>query len=339
MIQYFLPVLMAMIQLVTLTVIGFILRKKKAFPRAFFAQTSTFLINIVLPVYYFVRVSRSNFADLIAGAVFPFAAAIILLISIVIAVFYLSLFRFRGEYKRLGAALSVFGNVGFMPLFLAELFPSVIPELDQMFGTTTPSLYIGLYLFVASPALWSLGNYLLIGSVGKVRLRSLISPPIYGLTAGMLIPLLHLQGFLFNPDLPVLQIMNALDRLASSFFPLTLICLGANIAGISFNNQVERPMMIKMTLHVSVFRFLILPGMFFILYFTILRPFHIQPIYAWVFFLQMTVPTATGFSTLAAKHGVHEEIVSFTILFNYLLYIFILPGFLLLFLALPGILN
>ncbi len=339
MIQYFVPVLMAMIQLVTLAAAGFILRKKDAFPQAFFTQTSRFLINIVLPVYYFVRVSRSNFADLLAGAVFPFAAVIILLLSIGIAVVYLSIFRFHGEHKRLGMALSVFGNVGFMPLFLAELFPSVIPELDAMFGTTTPSLYIGLYLFVGSPAMWSIGNYLMIGSVGKVKFKNLISPPIYGLVAGMLIPILHLQGILYNPDWPFIQIMNAFDRLAASFFPLTLVCLGASIAGISFNNQVERPMMIKMTIHVSIFRFLILPGMFFLLYFAILRPLNIQPIYAWVFFLQMTVPTATGFSILAAKHGMHEEIVSFTILFNYLLYIFILPAFLLLFLALPGILN
>ena len=213
-----------------LGLIGYVLRRKNVFSARFFAELSHFLVAIVLPVFYFNRVSRTDVEDILAGLIFPLGAVLVLLATLLFSFAFFSLVGYRGMDRRLGLALALFGNVGFMPIFLAELFPSVLPELQHSFGTTTPMLYMGFYLFVASPALWAGGAYLVNGTIGRPSFREFFSPSMFGIAAGLMIPLFRLQPLLNNPDYPLLQLMNAADSLSKAFFPLTLVCLGGSFA-------------------------------------------------------------------------------------------------------------
>lgn len=326
-----------MTQIVTLSLIGYVLRRREIFSARFFAELSRFLVVIILPVFYFNRVSRTNVEDILSGLIFPLGAALVLLATLLFSYGFFTLLGYRGMDRRLGLALALFGNVGFMPIFLAELFPSVLPELQNSFGTTTPMLYMGFYLFVASPALWAGGAYLVNGTIGRPRIREFFSPSMFGIAAGLLVPLFGLQPLLFNPDYPLLQLMNAADSLSRAFFPLTLVCLGASFAAMKELGAHETPENLKLSLHVAVVRLLFIPGLFFLAYFLIIRPLQLSATHSWVFFLQMTVPSATSVSILATRAQKNEGRVAFAILLNYLLYIFVLPVYVMLFLKLPGI--
>jgi predicted permease len=154
-------------------------------------------------------VSRTNFDDVVSSLFFPLAAVGITLLTILVSWAFFSSLRYTGTLKNTAMALAIFGNSGFMPLFFAELFPATIPIFKERFGISTPLLYIGTYMLVASPVLWSAGNYLCVGSAGKIKLRNLLSPPVYGIIAGLLVTLLGIQPYLFNEHLPFYHIYSA----------------------------------------------------------------------------------------------------------------------------------
>ncbi|HUX13222.1 MAG TPA: AEC family transporter [Spirochaetia bacterium] len=337
MFAYFTPVLLGMIQLIVLSLIGYILRRKDFLSESFFGELSHFLVTVALPLYYFVKVSRTDVNDIVSSLILPIGAVVILASTYLVSRGYFSLLGYQGQDRKTAMALSIFGNAGFMPLFLVQLFPTVMPQLRDKFGTTTPLLYVGVYLFVASPALWAGGNYLMSGTPSKPTLRQVVSPPIFGIIAGLLVPITGIRPLLDNPSLPFSQIMSAFQSLGDVIFSLMLVCLGASIANLPRITRESAPDLVRMSVHVSIVRFLFVPGLFFAFYFAVIRPLALTPTHAWVFFLQMTIPSATSIAVLATRTRTNEDKVAFSLLVNYLLYIFVLPLYLMVFFALPGV--
>lgn len=218
-----------------------------------------------------------------------------------------------------------------------NFFPGSCRSCVNRFGTSTPLLYVGVYLFVASPSLWAGGNYLMSGRTEPLRFRQLLSPPVFGIMAGLVVPILGLQPVLSDPGLPFSQIIAAFQSLGDVIFSLMLMCLGASIASLGRITRESAPDLIRMSVHVSIVRFLLIPGLFFILYFAVMRPLRLTPTHAWVFFLQMTIPSATSMAVLATRSRTHVDKVAFSLLINYVLYIFVLPFYLMIFFTLPGI--
>ena len=98
--------------------------------------------------------------------------------------------------------MSAFGNSAYIPLLLIEIFPVTLPAVAYRFGLEIPTLYVGAYLLVLSPLLWSVGNYLVSASPGRIKFKDFFSAPLMGILAGFTVVLLHLQPVLFNPKLP-----------------------------------------------------------------------------------------------------------------------------------------
>ena len=194
-------------------------------------------------------------------------------------------------------------------------------------------------MLVGSPVLWSGGNYLCAGASGRPKLRSLLSPPIFGILAGLLVTSSGLQPLLFDNRLPFYHIYAAFNQIGGVVPPLLLFCLGATIANLREIEPGNRRALVRVSVHVSIVRFLFVPALFFAAYFAVIRPLRLSPAHAWVIFLQMVVPPATSLSLLAARGKNHEDHVGFALLVTYILYIGILPLYLVVFLSLPGIMG
>ena len=184
--------------------------------------------------------------------------------------------------------MSAFGNSAYIPLTLIEIFPVTLPAVADKFGLEIPTLYVGVYLLVLSPLLWSVGNFLVSGSSGKIKLKDFLSAPLIGILAGFTVVFLHLQPVLFNPRLPFFHIYSALDRIAPVTLPLIMISLGSMIATLSYKKG-ENHSRIKVTLYVSLIRFLFFPALFFSLYFLLFKKLALSPVQIWVIFLEMHI--------------------------------------------------
>ena len=338
----FLPVAYTLIQILLLLALGYWLARYRGWNYSFFKNLSRFIVKIALPIYFFVRVSKTNIPDLKKGLLFPLAALLIVATGVAISALVFRFIPLTHKEKRAGMGMASFGNSAYIPITLIEIFPVTLPLVAQKFGLAIPTLYIGTYLLVLSPLLWSVGNFLVSGSSGKIKVGDFISAPLLGIVSGFAVVLLHLQPLLFNPQLPFFHIYKALDRIAPVTLPLIMISLGSMIANLSYSKDkkfsVNKTSRIQIAAAVSFIRFLFFPGLFFSLYFLFLRKLSLSPAQIWVIFLEMHIPPATNLSVMAAQAGVNEDAVSFTLLFTYIIYLFLLPLYLLLFLSLPGIL-
>jgi predicted permease len=336
--SYILPVLFAVIQVFTMSFFGYILRAKNRLGIDFFNQLNEFLVRIALPLYYFTRVARTDIRDVASSLFFPVAAVVLIAVTAGISWVFFSALKYQGSLKRTAVGMALFGNAGFFPLFLAELFPSIIPGFKERFGVTTPLLYISTFMLVGSPALWGGGNYLFAESGGPFKLRKLITPPVFGILGGLFVTISGLQTYLLDPTLPFYHMYAAMNSVGSVVPPLLLLCLGATIANLKGIGPENRREYLRLSAHVSFVRFVVLPALFFASYFLILRPLRLSPAHSWVIFLQMTIPPATSLAVLAARGKTNEEHVGVALVVSYILYIAVLPVCLMLFLSLPGIL-
>ena len=152
--------------------------------------------------------------------------------------------------------------------------------------------------------------------------------------AGLLIPLLNLQHFVFDPALPVVYIYKALERLGSVLTPLILVNLGAMIAGIRLHSSVKKQMNVVLA-GVAAVHYLIMPAVFYLLYFLVLRHINLDKTIIFVLFLEFHIPPANNLSTMAMDAGINEDLTAYVLLVTYILYVLLLPVFLIFFSSLP----
>ncbi len=330
-----LAVFYTLLQLLLLSALGFGLSRFRGYPRVLFQGINRLTLNVGLPVYFFVSISKTSVADIRSGWIFPIAAACLIGVNLAISAPLFRVLRFEEADRRAGMALSAFGNSSYIPLALMEIFPITIPAIAQRFSALTASVYVGTFLLVNSPLQWTLGNWLVAGQGRRPKVTELITPPFVGIVAGLAVVLLGIQPVLFEPNLPFLYAYKAMEKIGGLTLPLIMVCLGAMIADLPFDRESGREM-IGMALGVSAVRYLAMPLLFVALYLVVLRPSGLTPVQTWVIFLEMHVPPATNLTIMAARAGRNEHHVSFTLLFTYLLYVLALPVFLLVFLRLTG---
>jgi predicted permease len=331
------PVLYAMLQLITFFVLGFFFRKKNIFSSQFFKDTSKFIVIVGLPLYYFVRMAVVDIEGLKVALFFPFISILLTLVTMVIAFFVMAMFKIEGSHRRVGLALGSFGNTSFIPLFMIEIFPLSVPIIEQIFGVSEPLLYLGAFTIAQSPLLWGIGDYLVSGKMSRPKLKELISPPMFGIIFGLMVSGFGFSHHLKDPMLPYFHIFQSLDKVGMTIFPLTIICLGATIADMGIGENVSRKFLNKLAIAVAMVRLLLVPALFFGLYFLVKDLSFITNAMIWVIFLQMHIPPGTSLSVMAVRRGAFQTETSYAILVNYIAYLFLLPIYILLLLSLPGI--
>jgi hypothetical protein len=175
--------------------------------------------------------------------------------------------------------------------------------------------------------------------VGKGRvpkLRELFTPPFFGIVAGLVIVVSGLQPVVFHRQLPFYYFMKALERFGMITYPTILVCLGAIIGHVRITKD-DRKQLVAFAALVSTIRFLLIPVLFLLAYWGILRHMSLASAQMWVLFLECHVPPASNLSMMAAQAGINEDQVSFTTLIAYIVYLIVLPVYLLLFLSLMGV--
>jgi predicted permease len=327
-----LAVFYALLQLLFLSGLGFFLSRLRGWPRELFHGFNRFVATVALPVYFFTSFARTDLASLRSSWIFPLVAVVVLLLGLAFSASLFSVLGFSRDERRAGMSLSTFGNNAFLPLALMEILPLSLPAMAERFGFSVTPLYIGTFLLVNSPILWSLGNWLVTGT-GRPRLGELVTPPFLGIVAGLAVLGLGLQRPLLDPALPFYHVFRALERIGATTVPLIMIALGAMIGELAFEPGTRRGLF-GMAAVVSVVRFVLFPAAFVAAYFLVLKPLAFTPPQVWTIFLLMHLPPATNFSVMASRAGRNEAHVSFTLLVTYILYLAVLPMYLLLFLRL-----
>jgi predicted permease len=333
--RYFLPVFYAVLQLLVLIGIGFAIRRSGKWAEGFFGGLSRLVVRVALPLYFVVRLSRTDLSSFRTLLVMPLASVGVIALGLLSALAVFSLLRFRGSDRRAGIAMATFGNAGYMPLTMAEIVPLTVPVLAERFGMELPPVLIAAYVFVYSPLLWSVGHYILTrhgDAEHRFRFRDLVSPPLVGITIGVALALVGAPQLIENTALPFKPIFSALDQLAGITLPLALLNLGGLIGGLSVSDGNLRELA-GIGLAVAFVRFVVLPGAFYGIYFALLRPLGVAAPVLFVIFLQMHTPPATNLSLMAAQAGINEHHTAATLLGTYLLYLVLMPVYLVLFLT------
>ncbi len=329
--EYLIPAFYTSLQIMVLIGLGFAVRRLNLIPESFHKAVSGFLVNVALPLYFFTKLGKTDLAFFRDGLFMPAASLVILALSLGMASL---VFRFLplslGE-KRAGMAMASFGNSGYLPLSFVEILPLTMPGIAERFGLDQAPLFIGAYLFANSPLLWTVGNFLITRSGTAIKPRELLTPPLYGIIAGLLIPLFHLEPFVFDPKLPFVYIFSALQQLGLVITPMILVNLGAMIAGVRLRDHFRKEMG-AMLAGVSFIRFLLLPLLFYISYFLFLRHMNLHPAIVFILFLETHVPPANNLSVMAIQAGVNEDVSAFTLLGTHIVYILLVPLFIALFL-------
>ena len=335
-----LPGFYAVLQLLILIAVGFICRRLGGWSEEFFAGLSRLVVRVALPLYFVARLSRTRLSDLDGFLIMPLAAVAIIGGALLVSLALFAMSPHKDENRRAGIAMATFGNSGYMPLTFAEILPTAMPAIAAAFAPDTVAVLVAAYLIVFSPLLWSVGNVVITRKGegrGRIRVRQLISPPLIGIMIGLGLSIIGVPSMLDRPDLPVVHILSAIDRLSAVTLPLALINLGAMIGGLRIS-RADVGHYLGVALRVILVRYVIIPGAFFgALYSGALGVF--APPVLLALFLEATTPPATNFSLMVGQAGVNKEHTAVTLLLSYIAYLVVMPIAIVLFLqfTLPAV--
>ncbi len=335
--QTFLPVLYTVLQIAVPVFLGFFFRRITDLPDESYSVFGRLVVTLTLPLYFFVRVSRIDPARIAESALFPLSALIIvgagIGVSIVLArIFFPGSDSAQEERRRLMTAMGGFGNSGYLPVSVHELLPLTLPAAVGMFGNDLPTLYIGAYIFVQSPLLWSVGNYLVTGKRGRIEPKSFISTPIIGIVLGLVAGRLGLAEAASSRENLLYYLWYAFDTIGSITVPLVLLTLGGLIAGIRIPRENRRHLW-RMAILTTVIRLAIIPAAFWAVYSLTGGLAFLAPAAVLVLFLEAHTPTASNFTVMAARAGRNHDEVALTLLTGYVTYLLVFPAYLYVFLA------
>ena len=328
--QYFLPVLYSLLQIFLLAGIGFVLRRYAKWDKEVFSSISFLLVKITLPAMFITRMASLDRSDLISGAFFPFYTFAVLGFSFLLSVILANVFRIPKTSRRVYMALSSFGNVGYIPLALIDIFMVTIPGFRKYFGSTLPYLYIGSMLLTYSPLLWSLGNSLVTGATGKLRFKQLLTPPVIGILIGFVLCLIGSGPLIKDYSLPYHYIHAGLKTLGGVTSPLILLVLGAMVGELEFSKSFSADDL-KFALTPMLVRYLALPATFLILLKQIPALLNMAPAVLLILFMETITPPPANFSIMTKSVGKNEEETALSILVTYTAYLLMFPLYLVFF--------
>jgi hypothetical protein len=225
--------------------------------------------------------SKSSLAGPLLGILQPF------LLYHITTWLLLPLFRIDcdSEDGRCTAVCSAWGNAGVVPLIFAESLFRHKPEyLARSYAN------ISLFLVGWSPFFWAYGRSALLGSTADdenlpilSKVKGIFSPPVIGVSAGLLLALVSpIRRLFVGPNAPLQTVFNSFQTFGVAANPLSLLVLTSSLAlNVGINEKKiavsktkttgsNRSNNVQMWACVSVARFLVSPA----LVVAMLRVFH-----------------------------------------------------------------
>jgi predicted permease len=191
------PVLYTLLQLVVPAALGFTAGRRGSFSESFYRELSRMVVHIAFPLYFFSRIASTDPAAVREAILFPPAAVLIILSSLLFSGIIFHFLPGTLQERRTGIALASFGNSGMIPLTITELLPLSMPLFAERIGAGEAEV----------PIIWSLGNFLVTGKGRVPKLNEIITPPLIGVVAGLFVVVSGLQQLLFAPQYPFYYIM------------------------------------------------------------------------------------------------------------------------------------
>lgn len=300
--------------------------------RSVFRAIGSTVVYVLLPTYFFVNVSRVNLAGLTTALVFPVAAAVQIAVGIGLAALVTAAFgrRLRSNERRIALALGGFGNHGYLPVAMSDLVPAAVPAIAALLPPGLAAFYVGVYLLVLSPLMWSIGNWLITGAGERLSWRAFFPPPLIGILAGLVAALVTGGTADLTTDGVVGSVVRGLERLGSATVPMALMTLGGLVAGMRPHGALTAAARRILAVTVLV-RFVAIPALFWAVVALSGAARWAAPAVMWVLFVEFHTPPATNLSVMVTRAGTNLQEVGFVMSVTYLLMILAYPFYLLLF--------
>lgn len=190
---------------------------------------------------------------------------------------------------------SMFGNVGYLAL---PLFKSIFGEKGLVYAV--------FFVIVHDTLVWTLGVYLLNkhkGSQWKENLKHLFNANTVSFALGIIFATINLQHYV-NENAAVRTVyellFNTLNPLGNTTLALIMLFIGLTLSESSLGSisalKKKYP-----TFVLSFFKLLVIPGIVFVLLFTLGRG--LDPFVRVIVVLELAMPCATIIPALAAQYG------------------------------------
>lgn len=308
---------------------GFIFRRVGSVGDQELRAFSRLIVTITLPIFFFVRVARADVAEVGTFAIVPIAALFHVALAVGLSILLARLFQPDSLAVRSAtAAVGGFGNAGYLPLSVHELIPFTMPLVAEAVGTTQPSLYIGIYVLIQSPIMWSLGNYLVTGGGTKLGWQAFVSTPVIGIGLGLIASISGVGEAAETSRGIWYHALQGLDTIARLTAPLVLITLGGVIGGLRLPGRERRNAAFRMALVAAVVRLGIMPAIFWLIATRTGILGGMGAAVLWVIFLEFHTPTANNISIMATRVARNQNEVALTLVVSYLTYLMVFPFYL-----------
>jgi len=309
----FTTTIFAVLKLFLISLGGYIIVRGKIISEESLADFSRVILYLPLPALVFVTmIDRFNLHLFRESISIPLGMIIMTALAWFLAFAVGRFFPTQKDDNFLLTAMVMFGNSWYIPI---PLVISILPKAKA----EEAIVLISLVILVMSPALWSLGVYLVAHRPGiRIPMSQLITPPIVGITLGAICALTPFaKGFLHNQGR---FLLDSLTMIGNATVPMVMILLGGVMGAIKVSGGLKW----QFVLRVTALKLFILPAIVIpVLYFLPL-PNMIKFMIA----LQSMVPPATNIIVIAKIYDRPVELISITLLVTYLISLITIPLFL-----------
>ena len=308
---------------------GFIFRRVGGVGDQELRSFSRLIVTITLPIFFFVRVARADVAEVGTFAIMPIAALIHVVLAVGLSFLLARLLQPNSLAVRSAtAAVGSFGNAGYLPLSVQELIPFTMPLVAEAVGTTQPPLYIGIYVLIHAPIMWSLGNYLVTGGGTKPGWQAFVPTPVIGIGLGLIASITGLGELAETSRGIWYHALQGLDTISRLTVPLVLITLGGVIGGLQLPGRERRNAAFRMALVAAVVRLGVMPAVFWLIATQTRITGGMSAAVLWVIFLEFHTPTANNISVMATRVARNQNEIALTLVVSYLAYLVLFPFYL-----------
>ncbi len=299
----------AVFQVLVLSSVGYILAKKQVIDRHSLRVISRLLTDVFLPAFIIYHtVNGLSESILKHWQLFPILGLIILIASMLIAWLTTVIFGIRA--KRLFLATIGFQNCGYMPLIMAGiLFP---PQQARIIYTWIFLFLIGFNLLV-----WTLGVFLVSGTMpGRETIKKIFNLPFISTVIAIAIGLNHLQGYIPEPAMSILEI------LSRPVLPLSMLVMGGILGLNCMTCNLDR----KTLLLSVIVKLLVLPLIGLLVLNTLFA--NLDHLLRWFILVELSVPSAVSLAVISESYGGDTPFISQVLFYTHILSIITLPIFL-----------
>jgi len=301
----FLTTFKAIAEILLISMLGYIVVKRRILSAQNMGIFSKFIIEVTLPCFILSNFIRGfDWSNLFPVLFFPLYAFIIILTGMFLGYLLAVTLKVKRKIRGVTAGISGIGNYGYLPMALViSLLPS--SEVSEAL--------IDIFFFIAVGNLltWSWGVYLITHQREKFRPDA----PFYATLLGLFIG--GSPGKNYVPHL----ILEPLSLIGKITVPLALFTLGGILATFSWKDKELNKKSISISLIVKL---LLLPTIVW----GVLKYFPLPEVPKMVVIIEAASPPAVALSLIATRHKSNTSLVSASLFIAYLMSIFTLPFFL-----------